>query len=111
MPYKPVDPKRLESLARSWSLTALKTLGNIMTNTTSRDADRIRAAEVILEHGGGLVAASDMGGRRLSRLALEVVHLAPMSREEFADREAEPLQVEWHEVKNGNGQMHEHDRS
>jgi hypothetical protein len=100
MPYKPIDRARLESLARSWTITALKTLAGIMTNTSAKDRDRIRAAEVILEHGGGLGVPTSITERRLTSLALEVVHLAPQTREEIA---AEPLQVEWHEVKNGNG--------
>jgi hypothetical protein len=103
MSSKPIDRHRIESLARNHSLTALKTLAGIMTNTSAKDRDRIRAAEAILEHGGGLVAPAGMSERRLTSLALEVVHLAPQAREEIAA--AEPLQVEWHEVKKaaGNG--------
>jgi hypothetical protein len=89
MPYKPIDRKKLEGLARSWSLTALKTLGGIMTNVNSTDRDRIRAAEIILEHGGGLVAPAGTGERQLTSLALEVVHLAPMTREEIAQEPQE----------------------
>jgi hypothetical protein len=53
MPYKPIDRARLESLARSWTTTALKTLAGIMTNTSAKDFDRIRAAEIILNRGWG----------------------------------------------------------
>jgi hypothetical protein len=103
MPYKPIDRARLESLARSWTTTALKTLAGIMTNTSAKDRDRIRAAEVILDHGRGMGVSAHMTEKRITSLALEVVHLAPVTREEFADDE--PLQVEWHEVKKaaGNG--------
>jgi hypothetical protein len=53
MPYKAIDRKKLESIARNWSMTALKTLAGIMINTSAKDCDRIRAAEIILNRGWG----------------------------------------------------------
>jgi hypothetical protein len=101
--HKAIERHKVESLARNWSVSALRTLGGIMTNPNSKDCDRIRAAEILRDWAWGKSAPpSELAEhRRLTYIVHEVVHVS-MPREE-------PLAVEFHEVKT-NGQMHEHDR-
>ena len=105
MPYKSIDRAKLESMARSWSASALKTLAGVMTCPTAKDCDRIRAAEVLLNRAWGKpTERHEVGegqGKRLTKIVHEIVHLAPKSREEIA--EAEPLLVEWHDVTKQRG--------
>jgi hypothetical protein len=53
MSKPPADRAKIESYARSWTITALRTLGNIMINPGCKDCDRIRAAEILVNRGLG----------------------------------------------------------
>jgi hypothetical protein len=105
MPYKSIERAKLESMARSWSPSALKTLAGVMTCPTAKDCDRIRAAEILLNRAWGKPVdrreVEGEGGRKLTKIVHEIVHLKPRSREEIA--EAEPLLVEWHDVTKRRG--------
>jgi hypothetical protein len=101
--HKAIERHKVESLARNWSLTALKTLGGIMSNPNSKDCDRIRAAEIVRDWAWGRSGFEARSEGRLRQISLEVVHLAPKPREEI---EQEPLIVEWKDITQTNG----HDR-
>jgi hypothetical protein len=100
MPYKPIDRTRLESLARNHTASAIKVLAGVMTNTMSKDCDRIRAAEILLNRAWGKpterIEGQETNGQRLVSITHRIVHLKPRSREEIA--ESEPLLVEWKDI-------------
>jgi len=50
---RPKTPAELVELARGYSKEAIKTAGEILRDTMARPADRIRAAELLLDRGYG----------------------------------------------------------
>lgn len=90
----------LASLARSHSESAISTLAGIMTCTSSRDQDRIRAAEILMDRGWGKsverYAVEGQDGQRLMKIVHEFVHLDPQPKIKL---EGEALQIEWKDVK------------
>jgi hypothetical protein len=91
----------IESLARSFSESAVRTLAGIMTEEGCSAKDRIRAAEILLDRGWGKAiehhVLADVQGSTLTKVVREIVHLEPMSREQLEETD---LLVEWKEVSN-----------
>jgi hypothetical protein len=91
----------IESLARSFSESAVRTLAGIMTEPECSAKDRIRAAEILLDRGWGKAVEhhvlADVQGSTLTKVVREIVHLEPMSREQLEETD---LLVEWKDVSN-----------
>jgi len=103
----PKNLGHIESLARSYTDTAIKTLAGIMMEPSASARARIAAAAILLDRGWG--KAKEMhditgdGGSPM-KVVSEIVHINVWP-EEIAAADEEPMLIEWHERENGhNGQ-------
>jgi hypothetical protein len=80
--------KSADSLARSYTESAIATLAEIMTDPWAKDADRIKAADSILDRGHGKPLAATIT-LPPSKLALQ--QLAAMSDDELMNVIRQPL--------------------
>src|SRR6266540_1814086 len=87
----PKNLGHIESLARSYTKTAIKTLAGA----------RIAAAAILLDRGWGKAKEmhehGDPDSNPIKKIVHEIVHLAPMSADEIS--EDEPVLIEWREVR------------
>jgi hypothetical protein len=107
----------IASLARSYTDTAIKTLAGIMMAPSAPASARIAAAAILLDRGWGKAKEmhehSGPDNNPIKKIVHEFVHLNPMSPDELAAAEDEPVLIEWRDVRdcvrNGNGSNgHEH---
>ena len=101
----PKNLGHIESLARSYTDTAIKTLAGIMMEPSAPARARIAAAAILLDRGWGKAKEihehSGPDSEPISRIVQEIVHVN-VSPEEIA-AEDEPVLIEWRGVCDGNG--------
>jgi hypothetical protein len=101
----PKNLGHIESLARSYTETAIKTLAGIMMEPRAPARARIAAAAILLDRGWGKAKEmhehGDPDSNPIKKIVHEIVHLAPMSADEIS--EDEPVLIEWREVREANG--------
>jgi hypothetical protein len=94
----------IESLARSYTDTAIKTLAGIMMEPTAPARARIAAAAILLDRGWGKAKEmhehSGPDSKPITKIVHEIVHVHE-TREEILAAE-EPVLIEWSGVR-GNG--------
>ena len=99
----PKNLGHIESLARSYTDTAIKTLAGIMMEQTSPPMARIAAAKVLLDRGWGKCSEThhiDVNGETsLLKVVNEIVHVYE-TREQIELKDQTPL-LEINPSKNG----------
>jgi hypothetical protein len=102
----PKNLRYIESLARSYTDTAIKTLAGIMMEPSAPARARIAAAAILLDRGWGkpkeMHEHSGPDSQPISRIVNEIVHVN-VSPEEISAAEDEPVLIEWRRVRDGNG--------
>jgi hypothetical protein len=106
----PKNLGHIESLARSYTRTAIKTLAGIMMEQTSPPMARIVAAKVLLDRGWG--KAKEMhpevdDNKTLLKVVNEIVHVHE-TREQIEFRDQTPLLELTPEDTDGNGSKSPH---
>ena len=107
----PKNLGHIESLARSYTDTAIKTLAGIMMEQTSPPMARIVAAKVLLDRGWGKASEThhiDVNGETsLLKVVNEIVHVHE-TREQIEFRDQTPLLELTPEDTDGNGSKSPH---
>ena len=107
----PKNRGHIESLARSYTRTAIKTLAGIMMEQTSPPMARIAAAKVLLDRGWGKCSEThkiDINGETsLLKVVNEIVHVHE-TREQIEFRDQTPLLELTPEDTDGNGSKSPH---
>src|SRR5262245_5504458 len=109
----PKNRGHIESLARSYTDTAIKTLAGIMMEQSCPPMARIVAAKVLLDRGWGKPKEMhdvQTGDREtLTKVVREIVHVNQTPEDKAATDGEEPLLIEWNGVRSNNGgNGHEH---
>src|SRR5262245_50527511 len=107
----PVTPNRtqVESLARSYTKSAIRTVAGIMLEESCPPAPmaRVAAAKVLLDRGWGKpkemhdIQTGD--GETVTKVVNEFVHVYRTPVDIAATDGEEPLLIEWNEVRSTNG--------
>jgi hypothetical protein len=106
----PKNLGHIESLARSYTDTAIKTLAGIMMEPTAPARARIAAAAILLDRGWG--KAKEMHEHNVPdthpivKIVREFVHVTK-TPEEIAAEAEEPLLIEWRGMRDANGSGNE----
>jgi hypothetical protein len=97
----PKNLGHIESLARSYTDTAIKTLAGIMMEPSAPARARIAAAAILLDRGWGKAKEmhehSSLDGKPIERIVHEIVYLPPPQNRILADDPQPAL------VRRGNG--------
>ena len=87
----------IESLARSYTDTAIKTLAGIMMEPSAPARARIAAAAILLDRGWGKPKqAADLSGTDhapIDKIVREIVYMPPPSENESIDDMSQPLEI------------------
>src|SRR5262249_25625186 len=109
----PKNLGHIESLARSYTDTAIKTLAGIMMEQTSPPMARIVAAKVLLDRGWGkpkeMHHSEVDDNKALLKVVNEIVHVYE-TREQIEFRDQTPLLELTPEDPDGNGSKSPHER-
>jgi hypothetical protein len=88
----------IESLARSYSKTAIKTLAGIMMEEHNPPAARVKAAEILLDRGWGKpkqhVDLEGLDHAPIEKIVREIVYMPPPDKiESIEDMPQQPLEI------------------